>query len=145
MNLLSKENGITLIALVISIIVMLILAGVSINAIIGDDGIISRTQYSTFLSEMTAVEEAVQMWKAGEAIGQMGEDTKSIPVNGLCKSTELIATDRLVGEVGYYRIWSMSETSPEVSIFTKASDFNSEFESEMIFFSSRSARFILYK
>ena len=53
-----KQQGITLIALVISIIVMLILAGVSINAIIGDDGIISRTQYSTFLSEMTAVEEA---------------------------------------------------------------------------------------
>ena len=51
-----SNHGITLIALVISIIVMLILAGVSINAIVGDDGILSRTQYSTFLSEMTAVD-----------------------------------------------------------------------------------------
>ena len=128
------QNGITLIALVISIIVMLILAGVSINAIIGDNGILSRTQYSTFLSEMTAVEEAVQMWKAGEVIGEGGEETKAIPANGLCRVNDLTATDRLVGEVGYYRIWSMTETAPEISVFTNASEFNSKFEGEMIFF-----------
>ena len=88
---------------------MLILAGVSINAIVGDDGILSRTQYSTFLSEMTAVEEAVQMWKAGEVLGAKGEETKTIPVNGLCSINDLTSTERLVGEVGYYRIWSMTE------------------------------------
>ena len=37
-----KQKGITLIALVITIIVLLILAGVSINMISGDDGIVSR-------------------------------------------------------------------------------------------------------
>ena len=134
MNLLNKQNGITLIALVISIIIMLILAGVSINAIIGDDGIISRTQYATFLNEMTAVEEAVQMWKAGEIIGDMGEETKAIPVNGLCKVNDLTKTERLVGEVGYYRIWSMTEKEPVTSIYSSSSEFNSEFESEMIYF-----------
>ena len=134
MIFLNNQNGITLIALVISIIVMLILAGVSINAIIGDDGIISRTQYSTFLSEMTAIEEAVQMWRAGEAIGQIGEETKAIPSIGLCQVSDLTKTERLVGEVGYYRIWSMKETEPETSIYSSSSEFNSEFESEMIFF-----------
>ena len=134
MNFLNNQNGITLIALVISIIIMLILAGVSINAIIGDDGIISRTQYSTFLSEMTAVEEAVQMWKAGEIIGDMGEETKAIPANGLCKVNDLTKTERLVGEVGYYRIWSMTEKEPVTSIYSSSSEFNSEFESEMIYF-----------
>ena len=123
-----------MIALVISIIVMLILAGVSINAIIGDDSIISRTQYSTFLSEMTAIEEAVQMWRAGEAIGQMGEETKAIPSIGLCQVIDLTKTERLVGEVGYYRIWSMAEKEPETSIYSSSSEFNSEFESEMIYF-----------
>ena len=113
---------------------MLILAGVSINAIIGDDGIISRTQYSTFLSEMTAIEEAVQMWKAGEAIGQMGEDTKAIPANGLCTENDLSSTERLSGEVGYYRIWSMTEKIPETSVLSNAIDFNNEFESELIAF-----------
>ncbi len=120
--------------MVISIIVMLILAGVSINAIIGDDGIISRTQYSTFLSEMTAVEEAVQMWKAGEVIGQMGEETKAIPANGICKVEDLTSTDRLAGEVGYYRIWSMTETVPTTSIFSDSDEFNSTFEGEMIYY-----------
>ncbi|MFG6319732.1 MAG: hypothetical protein K1W33_07780 [Clostridia bacterium] len=113
---------------------MLILAGVSINAIIGDDGIINRTQYSIFLSEMTEVEEAVQMWKAGEAIGQMGEETKAIPANGLCNREKLMSTERLVGEVGYYRIWSMTETVPEISVLSNAIDFNNEFEGELIAF-----------
>ena len=113
---------------------MLILAGVSINAIVGEDGILSRTQYSTFLSEMTAVEEAVQMWKAGEAIGQMGEETKAIPANGLCQVSDLTKAERLVGEVGYYRIWSMSEKTPTISIFSNNDDFNNNFEGEMIYY-----------
>ncbi len=96
---LKMQGGITLIALVISIIVMLILAGVSINAIVGENGILTRTQYATFLSEMSAVEEAVGMWKAGDAIDNQGETT-AIPANGLCKVNDLTETERLVGEVG---------------------------------------------
>ena len=47
-----KENrGITLIALVISIIVMLILAGVSLNATIGENGIITKAQKAKLASE----------------------------------------------------------------------------------------------
>ena len=37
----SKQTGITLIALVVTIIVLSILAGVSINMIVGDNGIIT--------------------------------------------------------------------------------------------------------
>lgn len=39
-----KQRGITLIALVVTIVVLLILAGVSINALFGNNGIISRAQ-----------------------------------------------------------------------------------------------------
>ena len=39
-----KENGITLIALVVTIVVLLILAGVSINALFGDSGIIEKAK-----------------------------------------------------------------------------------------------------
>ena len=39
-----KESGITLIALVVTIIVLFILAGVSVNALFGDSGIIKRAQ-----------------------------------------------------------------------------------------------------
>ena len=39
---LRKERGITIIALVITIIVLIILAGISIAAITGDEGIIKK-------------------------------------------------------------------------------------------------------
>ena len=54
------QNGITLIALVISIIVMLILAGVSLNATIGDNGIITQAQNATYMQSIAALEEYLQ-------------------------------------------------------------------------------------
>ena len=39
-----KQNAITLIALVISIIIMLILAGVSLNATIGENGVLTQAK-----------------------------------------------------------------------------------------------------
>ena len=52
-----QKNGITLIALVISIIVMLILAGVSLNAVIGDNGIITQAQNATYMQSIAVLEE----------------------------------------------------------------------------------------
>ena len=52
-----NQTGITLIALVISIIVMLILAGVSLNATIGDNGIITQAQNATYMQSIAALEE----------------------------------------------------------------------------------------
>ena len=40
----SKEKGITLVALVITIIVLLILAGVTLSTLVGDNGIITKAQ-----------------------------------------------------------------------------------------------------
>ena len=41
---LTKQRGITLIALVITIVVLLILAGVTVNSILGDNGLFNRAQ-----------------------------------------------------------------------------------------------------
>ena len=40
----TKEKGITLIALVVTITVLIILATVSVNTVLGDNGIIKRAQ-----------------------------------------------------------------------------------------------------
>ena len=40
----SNQNGITLIALVVTIVVLLILAGVSVNALFGNSGIIEKAK-----------------------------------------------------------------------------------------------------
>ena len=57
-----KENqsGITLVALVVSIIVMLVLAGVSLNMTIGDNGIIKQAQNASYEMGMAALEEWLQ-------------------------------------------------------------------------------------
>ena len=46
----NKRAGITLIALVITIIVLLILAGVSINLLTGENGIIEKAVYASFVN-----------------------------------------------------------------------------------------------
>ena len=56
------QNGITLIALVISIIVMLILAGVSLNATIGNNGIITQAQNATYMQDCAKLEEFLQSY-----------------------------------------------------------------------------------
>ena len=42
--MLKKQNGITLVALVVTIVVLLVLAGVSINMVLGDNGIVKKAQ-----------------------------------------------------------------------------------------------------
>ena len=56
-----NNKGITLIALVVTIIVLLILAGVSIITLTGDNGIINRTQQAKQLSEEAAAREKVKL------------------------------------------------------------------------------------
>ena len=55
-----NTNGITLIALVISIIVMLILAGVSLNATIGENGIMTQAKNATYMQGIATLEEYLQ-------------------------------------------------------------------------------------
>ncbi len=56
-----KEKGITLVALVVTIIVLLILAGVAISLTIGQNGIFTRAQNATERWEKASTNEAEQM------------------------------------------------------------------------------------
>lgn len=51
-----QENGVTILALVITIIVLLILAGVTISAITGDDGTITNASKAKFRTEIRDIE-----------------------------------------------------------------------------------------
>lgn len=58
----SKQNkGITLIALVITIIILLILAGVSIATITGDNGVLNKAAQAKEDNEFAAVKEAIKL------------------------------------------------------------------------------------
>lgn len=72
-----KQNGITLIALVITIVVLLILAGVSIMTLTGDNGLLTRTTTAKQKTEEAGVIEnirlAYQSAKIGEYAGETGD------------------------------------------------------------------------
>ena len=58
----TKENkGVTLIALAVTIIVMLILAGVTISALTGNSGITTKAKQAKMLSEAKTEEEAIRL------------------------------------------------------------------------------------
>ena len=50
-------KGITLVALVVTIVVLLILAGVSINTVLGDDGIIKKAKEAAAATKQASAEE----------------------------------------------------------------------------------------
>ena len=60
-NFLKRSNGITLIALVVTIIVLIILAGISINLILGDNGIITKAQEAKQAQEKAEIIENLQL------------------------------------------------------------------------------------
>lgn len=56
-----KQKGITLIALVITIIVLLIVAGVAVNTILGENGILRQAKKSSLLTKIKEVEEQARI------------------------------------------------------------------------------------
>lgn len=80
------QNGITLIALVISIIVMLILAGVSLNATIGDNGIITQAQNAKLEVGMSALEEYLQQFYIENYDEFQAKDNKALVLKNYSNS-----------------------------------------------------------
>jgi len=56
-----EEKGITLVALVITIIVLLILAGVSIALVVGNNGILGRATGAVEKSELATAEQEIKI------------------------------------------------------------------------------------
>ena len=88
--------GITLIALVITVIVLLILAGISIQMLTGDNGILTRAGQASEWSEIAKVEELANIELTDNLIGvKTGNEAQK----GL---TEILETLKTKGEVDAY-------------------------------------------
>ncbi len=59
----NKEKGITLVALVVTIIILVILAGVSVNMVIGNNGIMQKAKKAKENIELASAEEQVDLNK----------------------------------------------------------------------------------
>lgn len=58
-NLVKSQKGITLMALVVTIIILLIIAGIGVGEIVGNGGDINQTEDAMALSELKKVQQAV--------------------------------------------------------------------------------------
>ena len=63
MDGIKSSKAITLIALVVTIVVLMILAGISIQMLKGDNGIVTKTNEAKLESRAGNVDEEVKMWK----------------------------------------------------------------------------------
>ncbi len=93
---LKKNAGITLIALVLTIIVLLILAGVSIATLTGENGILTRASKATDETRAASVEEAVNLWKIDNESNNYGSSTTTQDIKELVEdlvSQKLLTED----------------------------------------------------
>ena len=99
------EKGITLIALVLTIIVLLILAGVSISMLTGDNGILTQAQRAKELTEASSEEEFIQLLIIGYNSNKKtyGEELKNVEFNTVENTTSIM--DKETGTtygIGWY-------------------------------------------
>ena len=76
-----NQNGITLIALVITIIVLLILAGVSIAMLTGENGILTKATESGTKNDFAAAEEVIKL-----AVADIIATNEGAPTGGFTQS-----------------------------------------------------------
>ena len=91
-----KEKGITLIALVITIIVLLILAGVTIATLTGDNGILGKANEAKTTNDEEKAKEQIKI----AVMGSYGDDGK-LNYEDLKKNLEQIGIKDLPNEASY--------------------------------------------
>ena len=74
----SKEKGITLIALVITIIVLLVLAGVTISMLSGDNGILTNATRAKYATELAQYKEELEIYKSNKLLENIDCDEESL-------------------------------------------------------------------
>lgn len=95
-----SKNGITIIALVVTIIILLILAGVSIATLTGDSSIIRKATEAQILTELSNVDEALELYKIQKhSDGDMSDE--ELIEDGLLKEIFIKDTYRTLGIITY--------------------------------------------
>ena len=108
MNLKKKERGITLIALVITIIVLLILAGVSIGMLMGDKGILNGVNDSKIETAIGTVKEQIGLYQLENRIEEKEVTPETLLVEGkVSRTVQTGENDK------YYMYYALKDNSFE--------------------------------
>ena len=106
-KLFSSQRGITLIALIITIIVLLILAGITISLVVGDNGVLNQSTKAVERTSHGQVQEQVQMELANYEADKRTGSEKAIDKT----SINYLLDDGYLTEVGDYYIVSSEKTN----------------------------------
>ena len=108
-----KDNrGITLVALVVTIIVLIILAGISINLILGNNGIITIAKKAKENTELAKIEEETQLNELYTQLESSGTSSGGTNYDAIAKLTEFkTAIANAIGEAGGVKPDTTSETA----------------------------------
>ena len=103
-NILNKKDGITLIALVITIIVLLILAAVSIATLTGENGILTRANDAKIETAVAAVKENLRLEQIEKTIDEEEVTPETLLAEGRVKRTVQEGEDG-----NYYMYYALKE------------------------------------
>ena len=92
------ENGITLVALVVTIVVLILLAGVSINLVIGNNGIMQKALKAKKDMEQAAKEEQEGLSALEERLNSLNTANAPVLLTGMTPIKFTTPTDTKMGE-----------------------------------------------
>ncbi len=119
-----KESGITLIALIITIIVLLILAGISIMSLTGENGILKKAEIARKNTEIAKVKEEIKL----ELMGSFGEEktnyTNQDVIHAVKKITnqEVEEGTAMVENIDISDLWIKEEIKEEPKYYFTITD-----------------------
>ena len=89
-NVLNNKGGITLVALVVTIVVLLILAGVSVKLVLGQNGLIKQAQEAKKKTHEESIKEQIDMALASYKIENANKENSTDDSTGSVENFEII-------------------------------------------------------
>lgn len=131
-----SNSAITLIALIITIIVLLILAGVTIRMVVGDSGLFEKANESKFKTMMSGYREDVNLYTSWKVTETMNTDTSGINSGDPLKSAieQSIVEDIKAEDV------NIAITDIIKDIKNKAKDYVVVYKGEIYYVSSKEVK-----
>lgn len=119
---LHKSNAITLVALVVTIIVLLILAGISINLIAGSNGILQKATNAVSITEIASAKENAELLAAAYVTDFLNEKYVEERVMQPTAREYITANSPELGEPAANYWFKVDKTTNRVKVFKNKDD-----------------------
>ncbi len=115
------KNGITLIALIITVVILIILAGIGIGALVNQDGIVDKANEAKIETERKDIEEQINIMtiQSMDQYGNVIRETLKTKLEDLPEGKEIVDKDTYIAVIYpeyefYIKIndGTISETEP---------------------------------